>query len=124
MSMLKKIYYINGEFISSENAKVPFSDSAFLRGDGLFETIRFQNNKLFSIDRHLNRLKHGLKVLNLKYNKSNDEVIELLESLIKLNSINNGLLRLAISRGNIEGPSWKYKGEPNTYISINWWIFF
>ena len=119
MSMLKKIYYINGEFVSSENAKVPFSDSAFLRGDGLFETIRFQNNKLFFINKHLNRLKHGLKVLNLKYNKRDDEIIELLESLIKLNSINNGLLRLAISRGNIEGSSWKYKGEPNTYISIN-----
>ena len=60
--MLKKIYYINGEFVSSENAKVPFSDSAFLRGDGLFETIRFQNSKLFSINKHLDRLKHGLKI--------------------------------------------------------------
>ena len=117
--MHKKIYYINGEFISSEEAKIPFSDSAFLRGDGLFETIRFQNNRLFAIKKHLNRLKHGLGILNLKYNKSDEEIIELLESLIKLNSINNGLLRLAISRGNVDGPIWEYKGEPNTYISIN-----
>ena len=64
--MHKKIYYINGEFISSEEAKIPFSDSAFLRGDGLFETIRFQNNRLFAIKKHLSRLKHGLGILNLK----------------------------------------------------------
>ena len=86
--MHKKIYYINGEFISSEEAKIPFSDSAFLRGDGLFETIRFQNNRLFAVKKHLNRLKHGLGILNLKYNKSDEEIIELLESLT--NKYNQG----------------------------------
>ena len=37
--MLERIYYINGDFIKSENAQISFSDSAFLYGDGLFETI-------------------------------------------------------------------------------------
>ena len=39
------IYYINGDFIKSNQAKIPFSDGGFLYGDGLFETIRF-NNKI------------------------------------------------------------------------------
>jgi len=116
--MLKKTYYINGEFTPSEDAKISFSDSAFLYGDGLFETIRFQNNKLFSIDKHLYRLQHGLKILDLKYNKSNHEIINILESLIKLNSISSGLLRLIITRGNIEGSVWEFSGSPNTYVSI------
>ena len=58
--MHKKIYYINGDFTLSSNAKISFSDSAFLYGDGLFETIRFQNRKLFSINKHLSRLKTNL----------------------------------------------------------------
>jgi len=117
--MHKKIYYINGNFISSDEAKISFSDSAFLYGDGLFETIRFQNKKLFSINKHLSRLKNGLKILNLNYNKSNIELIELFNTLMKLNNIDNGLLRLMITRGNIEGPIWEYEGTPNTYISIS-----
>ena len=117
--MHKKTYYINGEYLSSENAKIAFNDSAFLYGDGLFETIRFQNNKLFSINKHLDRLKHGLQTLDLKYNKSNNELIELFETVIKLNTIKNGLLRLMITRGNIDVPLWEYTGPTNTYISIS-----
>ena len=117
--MLKKKYYINGKFVLSEDAKVSFSDSAFLYGDGLFETIRFQNNKLFLIDKHLERLRHGFKIMDLKYNKTDDDIINILNSLIELNSISNGLLRLMITRGNIEGLIWEYDGTPNTYISIN-----
>ena len=117
--MHKKIYYINGEFLPQSEAKISFSDSAFLYGDGLFETIRFQNNKLFAINKHLDRLKQGLKILNFKYDKNNDEIIKLLESLIQLNSIKHGLLRLIITRGDIDGPVWEHEGKPNIYISIN-----
>ena len=117
--MRKKIYYVNGNFVAENDAKIAFSDSAFLYGDGLFETIRFQNNKLFSINKHLDRLKHGLKIMDLKYNKTDNEIIKLLESLIHLNSMKNGVLRLMITRGNIEGSIWEYFGEPNTYISIS-----
>lgn len=117
--MHKKIYYINGDFINSDEAKIAFSDSAFLYGDGLFETIRFQNNKLFAIDKHLQRLRHGINTMELEYNKTDSEIIKLLESIIQLNSINNGLIRFMITRGNIDGPIWEYEGEPNIYISIN-----
>ena len=59
--MHKKIYYINGQFVSSKNATIPFSDAGFLYGDGLFETFRFQNNRLFYPEKNLKRLNHGLK---------------------------------------------------------------
>lgn len=117
--MSKKIYYINGSFINSDNAKISFSDSAFLYGDGLFETIRFENRKLFLINKHLDRLRHGLKTLDMEYDVSNHEIIQLLESLINKNSIKNGLLRLMITRGDIEGPIWEHDGTHNTYVSIN-----
>ena len=81
--MHKKKYYINGKYVIHNDAKIAFSDSAFLYGDGLFETIRFQNRKLFAIEKHLKRLKSGLEVLNLKYNKADREIIHILESVIK-----------------------------------------
>ena len=119
--MHKKTYYINGEFVSSENARVPFSDAGFLYGDGLFETFRFQNNRLFYPEKNLKRLNDSLQIMNQNYNKRNEEIIELLEKMIELNSINNGLLRLMITRGSIEGSKsiWEYDCHPNTYISIS-----
>ena len=117
--MHNKIYYINGEFLSNQEAKISFYDASFLYGDGIFETFRFQNNKLFYPNKHLARLRDGLKSIELKYNKHDNEIIKLLESLISLNSIDSGLLRLMITRGDIEGPIWEYDGSPNTYIAIN-----
>ena len=40
-------YYIDGKFELSENAKIPFDDAGFLYGDGLFETMRFDNKIIF-----------------------------------------------------------------------------
>tara|TARA_Y100001970_G_C14246629_1_gene868750 strand:+ start:3792 stop:4625 length:834 start_codon:yes stop_codon:yes gene_type:complete len=117
--MSNKIYYINGKFIENEKAKVSFFDSAFLYGDGIFETIRFENKKLCLINKHLDRLNNGFSTLDLIYEKKDYEIIELLDSVIRLNDFNRGLLRLIITRGNIEGSAWEYNGKPNTYISIN-----
>ena len=41
------IYYINGKWVESNKALIPFNDSGFLYGDGLFETLRFDNKKFF-----------------------------------------------------------------------------
>ena len=41
-------YYINGKFVSSSKANIPFNDSGFLYGDGLFETMRFDGKNIFS----------------------------------------------------------------------------
>ena len=50
------IHYLNGTWEKATLAKIPFNDAGFLLGDGLFETIRFDNNKLFQPIKHLERL--------------------------------------------------------------------
>ena len=47
--MERTYYYINNQFIESTKAMIPFNDAGFLYGDGLFETMRFDNRKIFSI---------------------------------------------------------------------------
>ena len=54
------IYYINGDFVKSKNAKIGFDDGGFQRGNAIFETIRFNKNHLFSVYSHLKRLRDGL----------------------------------------------------------------
>ena len=53
--------YINGTWESESNSKVPIYDGGFLLGDGLFETIRFDKQKLFYPEKHI---KLVLKIVN------------------------------------------------------------
>ena len=110
--------YVNGKFVCEEDAKISFNDAGFMYGDGIFETIRFDNKKLFSPKQHIKRLRSGLKSMSI--NLTNDDLflINLLNKMIEINPLNNGLLRLMITRGKIIGSPWNFRGSPNIYIKI------
>ena len=110
--------YMNGVWIVDSDSKVPVNDAGFLLGDGLFETIRFDNRKLFNPEKHLKRLFEGLDIIRIKLHKSTSEINHLLEELIQLNSLQSGLLRLMVTRGEVEGPPWRYDGSAGIYITI------
>ena len=110
-------YYINNQFIESTKAMIPFNDAGFLYGDGLFETMRFDNRKIFSIHKHLARLKKGLEIINLQFDKSPNELSLLLNKVIKKNKFHSGIIRLMITRGDLSLMNTA-KIQPSLYISI------
>jgi len=116
--MLNPIYYINGNWMKKSDAKISANDAGFLLGDGLFETIRFQNKNLFLIDKHLSRLKSGLETIKIDSQYSKNELIKILNQIIQKNDFDNGLIRLMITRGELEGEPWNYKGPECLYASI------
>ena len=116
--MPETIVYIKGKLVPINDATVSFRDGGFQFGDGLFETIRFQNRKLFAAKNHLQRLRSGLDLLDLKLEKSDTELIKILQQLIHENQIESGLLRLMVTRGEITGTPWNHIGKPGVYISI------
>lgn len=111
-------YYVNGKWLNAEKSLIPFNDAGFLLGDGLFETIRFQNRNLFKPENHLSRLRSGLNLIKINLKQSNKNLTELLIQIIKINKLKSGLLRLMITRGKLKGEPWNYKGPPCIYISI------
>ena len=74
-------YYIDGKFELSENAKIPFDDAGFLYGDGLFETMRFDNKIIFSFESHLKRLLKGLRLIDLDIGSKQSDLLNLLHIL-------------------------------------------
>tara|TARA_B100000945_G_C20353314_1_gene583380 strand:- start:297 stop:1136 length:840 start_codon:yes stop_codon:yes gene_type:complete len=116
--MPELIYYINGNWVPLKSAKIPITDAGFQLGDGLFETLRFDNKKIFSAQKHLERLNKGLKFVHIDLNINNENIISLMNQLINKNNLSSGLLRLMVTRGNLEGEPWTFKGTPNLYISI------
>ena len=116
--MTEYINFVNGVWQPASISTVSLYDAGFLLGDGLFETIRFQNGRLFQPEKHLKRLHSGLNIIQIKLDKSNTELISCLEEMVLRNDVRSGLLRLMITRGKIEGTPWNFTGIPNVYISI------
>lgn len=112
------INYINGHWLSHADSKISINDGGFLLGDGLFETIRFDNGNLFCINKHLKRLLDSLKIIRINLDLIPSEIELLLKEIIFKNNLKSGLLRLMITRGNIEGPPWLYEGPAGIYITI------
>ena len=116
--MTEYINFVNGDWQLASKSTVSLYDAGFLLGDGLFETIRFQNGRLFQPEKHLKRLHSGLNIIQIELDKSNTELISCLEEMVIRNDILSGLLRLMITRGKIEGTPWNFTGIPNVYITI------
>ena len=70
-----KIAYIKGDWEEQENAVVSINDSAFLLGDGLFETVRFEKDNIPFIDRHLFRLFTGINQLQYHFKYRLDKLV-------------------------------------------------
>ena len=115
--MQKTYYYINNQFIESTKAMISFNDSGFLYGDGLFETMRFDDRRIFSIEKHLRRLTKGLDIISLKLNKSINDLSDLLNKVVEKNNLNSGIIRLMITRGDLSIENSK-EMMPSIYISI------
>ena len=59
--------FINNTYLEAKKAAVPISsDSGFLFGDGLFETMRAYKGKILAFDMHLDRLFSSMR--ELRYN--------------------------------------------------------
>ena len=110
------IYYINGNFEKSENAKIAFEDGGFQRGNAIFETIRFNKNHLFSVYNHLKRLRDGLTYLEFKIDLTDEELIALILKTIQYNNLKYGAIKLMITNNfDIDDP---FNSKINIYISI------
>lgn len=109
--------YINGQWVPEMEAVIPFQDGGFLYGDSLFETIRVAAGKPFRLEKHLERLWSGLKIIRLETPWHPTEMMELCETFIAKNAMGDGLLRLIITRGTIQGSPWNFTGTPNLYLT-------
>ncbi len=63
--MHKETVFLNGKFISTQEARVSALSPGFLYGWGLFETMRSYDRNIVYLGRHLERLKKSAKLLGL-----------------------------------------------------------
>lgn len=91
--------YIDGEFYDKENAKVSVFDHGLLYGDGIFEGIRFYNGRVRRLESHMDRLWDSAKALCLTIPMTKAEMAEALLETLRVNGLDDGYVRLVVTRG-------------------------
>ncbi len=100
------LIYVNGEMYPRSEAKVSVFDSAFLVGDGIWESFRLHNGQLAFVSQHLARLKANLKALDYNLDLPVEALIEAVYHTVRANRMTRGVhIRLMISRGTKRSPS-------------------
>ncbi len=96
---MAQVIYLNGEFVTKENATVSVYDHGFLYGDGIFEGIRIYDGNIFKCKEHLKRLYDSAKSIMLNIPLSIEEMQDTLVETIRRNELRDGYIRLVVSRG-------------------------
>lgn len=107
----------NGEFFTNDQPILTISNRAFCYGDGLFESMRWHNQKLLFAADHYERIKEGMFLLKMKHPDqfSISFLLEKASDLIKKNNFSGDIrLRLQIFRN--EGGYYTPVDNTTSYV--------
>lgn len=90
--------YLNGEFVAYEDAKVHVEDRGYVYADGVYEVVRFYNDKPFELIPHFERLMRSAAEISLSTPTVSDLLPAALE-LVKRNNAGDGTLYIQVTRG-------------------------
>jgi len=93
------VIYINGNYFPQDQAKVSVLDRGFLLGDGIFETVRAYDGKIFKLVDHLNRLFRSAAGIQLSIPHTQEELRGILYQVLEKNELKDALIRITITRG-------------------------
>lgn len=96
---MSRIVYVNGEYLSEEDAKISVFDRGFLFADGVYEVSAVIGGKLVDNDAHLTRLARSMNELKMTPPASGEEITAIMEEMVKRNDIDEGLVYLQVTRG-------------------------
>lgn len=91
--------YINGKYYDKENAKISVYDHGLLYGDGVFEGMRSYGGKVFRLKEHLDRLWDSAKAIWLSIPIGKEEMGTAVNETLAKNNIQDGYIRLIVTRG-------------------------
>jgi branched-chain amino acid aminotransferase len=93
------IIYLDGAFVSREEAKVSVFDHGLLYGDGVFEGIRAYNGRVFRLEAHLERLYDSARTIDLAIPVKKEEFAEIILETLRKNNLRDAYIRPIVTRG-------------------------
>lgn len=99
-----RVVYQSGIFVDEAQAAVSIYDSALMFGDMVFEMTRSFRREHFLLDRHLDRLFEGLKILRIDPGMTRQELFDVCMEVTRVNEVfiadgDEHRLMINVSRG-------------------------
>ena len=115
---MTRTVYLNGEYLPETEAHVSIFDRGFVMGDGVYEVTSVLQGKLLDFEGHLVRLSRSLGELGMKNPLSREEWLAIHRKLVELNTIDEGIIYLQVTRGNPGDRDFAYPPEdtPQTVV--------
>ncbi len=120
--MKDRFAYVNGSIVPVGQAQVSIADRGVLYGDGLYETIRVRNGKCVRFGRHIERLLHGVSVLDLGESIRHVDFARTIDELLDADGMADARVRITITRGAGAGPGRMEaasRGEPTVIVTAD-----
>jgi branched-chain amino acid aminotransferase len=96
---MSRLVSLNGRLVPQEQATVSVYDHGLLYGDGVFEGIRVYYGKVFLLREHVERLYESARSIRLEIPIPFDEMIAAVEKTVAANNLEDGYVRLVVTRG-------------------------
>ncbi len=90
---------VNGKLYNANDPIATITDRGLLLGDGLFETLRVDNNTIQYAEKHFNRLQKSAKIFSIPLPFSYPQMLHMMKTLLKENGLSNASIRLTLTRG-------------------------
>jgi len=91
--------FLNNKLVDIDKACISVTDSGFLYGAGLFETMRSHNGVVFALKDHLDRLFTSADVLSINNPYDREYITEAITKLLHSNKLTDARLRLTLTNG-------------------------
>ncbi|MFH1717963.1 MAG: aminotransferase class IV [Planctomycetota bacterium] len=96
--MAEKVF-LNDKLVDIDNANISVTDTGFLYGAGLFETMRSHNGVVFALKDHLDRLVFSAKSLSINNPYDGNFITDAVYEVLRANELTDARLRLTLTNG-------------------------
>jgi branched-chain amino acid aminotransferase len=90
--------WVNEQLLDSDQPAVSAFDHGLLTGDGVFETLKIYDGKVFAVRRHLERLAHSALGLGLRLPAAS-ALRDAMDAVVAANAVDVGRVRITVTGG-------------------------
>ena len=108
MIMGNRIIFLDGQFVTLKPQEFVSLAPGKVKEQGVFETMRAYEGKIFTLKEHLERMRRGLRILKIKTPINAKNVEENLNALLSKKRLKNTRMRVTV---------WQEKGDVRTAMT-------
>ncbi len=95
---MPELAYLDGDYMSIEEAQVPVEDRGLQFGDSLYEVVRLYEGEPFRLGPHMDRMRRGAEVIGLNLAAAGD-LERIMRDLAEKSELDTAFIYLQVTRG-------------------------